>query len=114
MKDLRIYNNPPTSHSDFDCWIYQCQPQSYKFLDYDWDFAVRRQGFKSLDYNKKVYDLKELDRRHHWMLIKPKTAEAYNLLLKIDYNELARADGTSRCGFGKADLVREYERFKEV
>lgn len=109
IKDLRVYHAPRITHKDFQCWIYQCQEQSYKFLYEDWEFAVKRQGFKTMDFNEKVFKLEDLDRRHHWMLIKPNTDSARQRLLALDYNVLARLDGTSRIGFGKADLIVFYE-----
>jgi hypothetical protein len=108
MNNLRQYNRGAIKHDHFTCYIYQCQPHSVKFLTEDWEFAVRRQGFKSLDYNEKVFSLNSLDRKHHWMLILPHNEQARQVLMNIDYNDLARQDGSSRCGFGKAQLVESY------
>lgn len=103
---------PQLRHKDFECWIFQTQPKYAKFLDEDWEFAVVRQGFYNRDYNEKVFSLPFLDTRQHWMLIKPLTDEAREILLNIDYNKLARANGATRAGFGKADLVEHYKRVK--
>lgn len=109
VDDLRIKVKPPTSHSDFDCWSYNATKEAMKYWDEPWEFAVPRQGWR--DYSQKLYDGSQCDKRLQWMLIAPKTPEARERLLRLDFEALSKLN-SGRPGFGKADLVEAYERGK--
>ena len=52
-----------------------------------------------------------LDKRKQWMLIRAHTPQAHRILTSINYRALGEKN-TTVPGFGKADLVAEYERIK--
>lgn len=105
-KDLRLKSAPPISHKDFKMWQYNNTPQALKYFDYDWDFAVPRQGYK--DYNKRLYKKDELIKSTQYVFFKAKNKKVLNRLLKINFEELSILN-TSTPGFGKADIVRYYK-----
>lgn len=105
LSDLRITKVPPTNHVDFEFWQYNCTEQSMKYLNYEWDFAVIRQGYK--DYNERFYNKSELNKSIQYMLFKAKDEIVLKRLLDIDFKELSMLN-TSIPGFGKADLVSYY------
>ena len=110
MPDLRIRQSPRTKHPDFEMYQYNCTEEAARFFDkreYPWDFAVPRQGFK--DYGMRVTDSAELDRRVQWIFFKAKNRKVLSRLKKIDFETLSRKNSTIP-GFGKADVVEEYER----
>lgn len=115
LPDLRVRTKPATTHPDFDMWQHNCTPVSEKYLTYPWDIAVLRQGWGSMEpiiQNPKTReDTVVLDKRKQWMLIRTHTPEAHQILTSIDYHALGDKNTTVR-GFGKADLVAEYERVK--
>lgn len=110
MPDLRIRQSPRTRHPDFEMYQYNCTEEAAKFFDkhaYPWDFAVPRQGFK--DYSMRVTDPQALDRRVQWIFFKAKNKKILSRLKKLDFEALSRKNSTIP-GFGKADVVEEYER----
>lgn len=111
FKDLRIKEAPPVSHEDFEMYLYNNTPQALKFFDYDWDFAVPRQGF--YDYSLRIKDKKELNPRVQYMFFKAKDKETLKKLESIDFNQLSLKNTTIK-GFGKADIVEEYERMEKI
>lgn len=107
FSDLRIDSKPPTAHPDFEVYQYNRTVEAEKYFDYEWDFAVPRQGY--YDYNIKAYNAKDCDRKLQWIFFKAKNNESLKRLLNIDYNKLSNKNiGTP--GFGKADLIGEYNR----
>ena len=42
--DLRISSPTSTEHSDFKIYQFNCTETAKKYFDYDWDFAILRQG----------------------------------------------------------------------
>jgi len=87
-----------------------CTEEAAKFFDksaYSWDFAVPRQGFK--DYGMRETDPAALDRRVQWIFFKAKNRKVLSRLKKMDFEALSRKNSTIP-GFGKADVVAEYER----
>lgn len=106
-KDLRLTKAPPTSHPDFEMWQYNRTKEAEKFFDYDWDFAVPRQGF--YDYSIKVYKPEDCDRKKQWIFFKARTPEALIRLNEIDFVELSKLNSRIP-GFGKADVIKEYTR----
>jgi len=106
-KDLRLDRAPPTSHPDFEMWQYNRTKQAERFFDYNWDFAVPRQGF--YDYSVKVYKKEDCDRKKQWIFFKANTPEALERLNQIDFAELSKLN-SGIPGFGKADVIKEYTR----
>lgn len=110
LEDLRIRQSPQRRHPDFEMYQYNCTKEAEKFFDkdkYKWDFAVPRQGFK--DYKFKETDPNKLDRKVQWIFFKAENKKILSRLMKIDYEKLSQKNSTIP-GFGKADVVEEYER----
>lgn len=111
-KNLRILTPPPVNHADFDAWQYNNTPAARKYFDkvaFGWDFAVARQGF--YDYSRLIFDECELNPRVQYIFFKAKNAESLRRLKRIDFAKLSLKNTTTP-GFGKADVVAEYERIK--
>ena len=111
--DLRLRSSPKTKHSDFEMWQYNNTREAEKYFDkekYGWDFAIPRQGYK--DYTLKEVNPDKMDRRTQWIFFKAKNEEAFNRLMAIDYDRLSKKNITIP-GFGKADVINEYERLYE-
>lgn len=106
-KDLRLSGTPATSHPEFEMWQYNRTPEAEKFFDYDWDFAVPRQGF--YDYSVKVTKAEDCDRKKQWIFFKAKTPAALEKLKSLDFETLSKKNSGTP-GFGKADVVQEYNR----
>ena len=104
-KDLRLNKAPETSHPDFDMWQYNRTSESEKFFDYEWDFAVPRQGF--YDYSVKVFKKEDCDRKKQWIFFKAKSPQSLEKLMKLDFVELSKKN-SGIPGFGKADVIQEY------
>lgn len=113
QKDLRQRTPPRTSHPDFFLYQYNQTPQAEKYFDkerFHWDFAVLRQGYG--DYTRKETDPDALRRNKQWIFIGSKSKEALDILRSIDFKKLSEKN-TTIPGFGKADVVAEYERLKK-
>lgn len=109
LPDLRLRSSPKTKHPDFEMYQYNCTEEASKFFDkelYKWDFAVPRQGFK--DYTMRETDPSKLDRRVQWIFFKAKNKTVLKRLKELDFDSLSRRNSTIP-GFGKADVVLEYE-----
>lgn len=105
LADLRIKNKPPTTHPDFEMYQYNRTAVAEKYFDYDWDFAVPRQGY--LDYSFKSFRKEDCNKKQQWIFFKAKNKKALEKLLKIDFVSLSKKNiGTP--GFGKADVVDLY------
>lgn len=113
LPDLRVRTKPATTHPDFDTWQHNCTAVSEKYLTYPWDIAVLRQGWGSMEpiVRRDTLTPPVLDKRKQWMLIRTHTPEAHRILTSINYQALGEKN-TTVPGFGKADLVAEYERIK--
>lgn len=108
--DLRVKKAPATQHSDFEMWQYNNTKNTEKyFTDYEWDFCVPRQGF--YDYDLRIKDHSLCSRKRQWIFFKAKNKEVLELLFNIDYWKLAKKN-TMIYGFGKADVVEEYEKIR--
>ena len=110
--NLRLQQAPATQHPDFSAWQFNCTPEALKYFDYNWDFAVLRQGFGDFSHQHSPRERDALDRRKQWIFIKANTPEALALLRSIDYQALARRN-SGTLGFGKADLVQAYVALKD-
>lgn len=105
-QDMRIREKPPTRHPDFEMWLYNCTQGAAKFFDYDWDFAVLRQGWDTFEVVPRSHR-DSLSRKKQWMFFKPHTEQAREVLLSCDFNALGEKN-TSVKGFGKSDVVEYY------
>lgn len=105
-EDLRIKAKPDIKHPDFLLYQYNRTEEAEKFFDYDWDFAVPRQGYN--DYTFKAYSKEECDMKKQWIFFKALNQEALEILMSIDFESLSKNNlGTP--GFGKADVVKAYK-----
>lgn len=105
--DLRLKSAPKTTHNDFEAWQYNCTQEARKFFDYDWDFAVLRQGYGDFSILYPPEQRNNLDRRKQWIFIKSNNQRALSILRGLDFQELSQRN-TGTPGFGKADLVDAY------
>ncbi len=103
--DLRLGQKPDTNHPDFEMYQYNRTEQAKKFFDYDWDFAVPRQGYQN--YSTKAYSKEECDMKQQWIFFKAKNKKILRKLLSLDFDKLSRKN-IGIPGFGKADVVQEY------
>lgn len=103
--NLRLRKKPDVSHPDFEMYQYNRTQQALKFFEYDWDFAVPRQGY--LDYSIKKYKARDCDKKHQWIFFKAKSPQVLENLNKLDFIKLSLKN-TGIPGFGKADVVSEY------
>ena len=92
-------------HPDFDMYQYNRTEQAKKFFDYEWDFAVPRQGY--LDYATKEFSKNDCDMKQQWIFFKAKNMKTLERLKKLDFDKLSKKN-IGIPGFGKADVVQEY------
>lgn len=116
--DHRLKENPPTSlPAEFDIWQHNATSQSKKYINEDWELAVYRQGYK--DYSKKFFkdrdyqEVRDIINNTNLQLfyIKPKTQEAREIIMNMDFEELAKRN-LSTPGFGKRDFIQYYLELK--
>lgn len=113
QKDLRMRTPPRTSHPDLLLYQYNQTPETEKYFDkerFRWDFAILRQGYG--DYSRKETDPDALKRNRQWIFLGARNEEALEILRNIDFKKLSEKN-TTIPGFGKADVVAEYERIKK-
>jgi len=106
-QDLRMKHKPEVSHEDFEIYQFNRTKPAERYFDYDWDFAVPRQGFN--DYTVKVINKNQCDRKKQWIFFKAKNPKVLSDLLKIDFEKLSKKN-IGIPGFGKADVVEEYKK----
>jgi hypothetical protein len=104
-ENIRIKEKPPTQHKDFQLYQYNRTVEAEKYFDYDWDFAVGRQGY--LDYNQKIFKKEEIDPKKQWIFFKANNKEVLDNLFRIDFEKLSKKN-IGIPGFGKADVIIEY------
>jgi hypothetical protein len=107
--DLRIKDKPPTSHVDFEMYLYNNTEGARKYFDCEWDIAVQRQGFA--DYERLEVDEKDCERNKHWMFFKAKSPEILERITSFDFTGLSYQ--TMIPGFGKADFIKKYKEVYE-
>ncbi len=107
QSNLRILTKPQIQHSDFKMWQYNNTKQTLKYFDYDWDFAVVRQGY--YDYTKLVIYKTKLNPKKQWIFFKANNSVVLQRLKKLNFTQLSK-NNTVIPGFGKADIVKEYVR----
>ena len=103
--DLKLQLKPSVNHPDFEMYQYNRTEQAKKFFDYDWDFAVPRQGY--LDYKFKSYSKEDCDMKKQWIFFKAKDKETLEKLKSINFEKLSKKN-IGIPGFGKADVVQEF------
>ena len=103
--NLRIKDRPILSHPDFEMYQYNRTEIAEKYFDYDWDFAVPRQGY--LDYSFKAFSKEQCNKKRQWIFFKAKNKEILKRLLNLDFVKLS-LNNTGMPGFGKADVIKEY------
>lgn len=109
-RDLRMRKAPSTKHKDFEMFQYNNTIQAIKFFDkdiYEWDFAVPRQGY--YDYERRETKPENMERNIQWIFFKANNKDILKRLIKLDFKKLSRKN-TTVPGFGKADVVKEYNR----
>ncbi|MDX0427365.1 hypothetical protein GOL30_23360 [Sinorhizobium medicae] len=106
FSNLRLTQKPAIDHPDFVMYQYNRTEQARKFFDYDWDFAVPRQGY--LDYSIRAYSKVECDPKHQWLFFRATDTSVLERLKRLDFEKLSRKN-IGIPGFGKADVVQEYE-----
>lgn len=106
-KDLRIKKAPSIAHPDFEMLLYNNTPETRKYFDYEWDFAVPRQGF--YDYSLRITSKNELNPKVQYMFFVSNDNKILRRLINIDFDKLALNNTTIK-GYGKADVVSEYMR----
>jgi hypothetical protein len=105
LSDLRIQVKPPTKHNDFSVYQFNRTEEAKKYFDYDWDFAVLRQGHG--DYNFKAYHKDDCDMKKQWIFFKANNKVTLQRLLSLDFTKLSQRN-ISTPGFGIADIIDEY------
>lgn len=111
FEDLRIKEKPKTSHPDFEIYQYNNTKEARKYFDYDWDFCVPRQGY--YDYSRKITNRAECKYNIQYVFFKAKKREVLDILKGIDFEKLSKQN-TTIPGFGKADIIQEYERITNL
>lgn len=106
-QNLRLLVPPPIKHPDFEMYQYNNTRQALKVFNYDWDFAVPRQGFEN--YNRREKEGACCEKNKQWILFKAKTNQIFDRLWNFNFENLARKN-TIIYGFGKADVVMEYNK----
>lgn len=107
LQDKRINYRPAVEHADFDMWQYNATKGAEKVFDNDFDFAVLRQGYGN--FNQRVIDKDDCSLKKQWILFKAHNDTAREILEGMDFEKLSQ-NNTITPGFGKADVVAEYER----
>jgi hypothetical protein len=97
FKDLRL-EKPQTEHEDIEIRIYNKTNAAKKWLNWDWDIAVKRNSKKG-EYILRGECASD---DFHWILVKGDV----ELLKKIDWKRLN--DNKMTAGIGKSDVVKAY------
>jgi hypothetical protein len=104
--DLRV-GKPVTVHPDFQMYQYNATKTAEKYFDYDWDFCILRQGYGDFNTIYTKEDINQLSRKKQWIFFKANNETVLDKLRGIDFDKLASLN-TSTKGFGKYDLIKEY------
>lgn len=105
--NLRKIEKPITKLDMFDMYQYNRTESTLKYFDYDWDFAVHRQGY--YDFSEIIYSKEELNPKRQYIFFKAHNQEVLSNLLNLDFCALSKMN-SGIPGFGKADVVQEYLR----
>lgn len=104
-RNLRILTPPPITHPDFNIFQYNNTPEALKVFNEDWDFAVPRQGYE--DYKRREVESRNCEKNKQWIMFKAKNRQIFKRLWDLNFEKLSRKN-TMIYGFGKADVVMEY------
>lgn len=110
--DKRIKVKPSNTSEDFETFIHNNTQKTLRFFnqkEYQWDFALHRQGY--YDYNKKITNPDFLKTNNQYVFVKIKNSIAIKIFDTIDFNKLSKAN-TITPGFSLTDLVEEYNKHK--
>jgi hypothetical protein len=108
FENLRIKQKPAIKHDDFTMWQYNNTKQALKYFDkekYKWNFAIPRQGY--YDYSTRETNPENMSKKIQWIFFKSDKEETLKKISSIDFDKLAK-NNTTIPGFGKADVVKEY------
>ena len=108
--DKRIKEKPKTTHPDFELYQYNNTPEARKYFDYPWDFCVPRQGY--YDYNTRIRDKADCKINIQYIFFRIINPNAFKIFDLIDFEKLSQMN-TTIPGFGKADVVLEYEKIEQ-
>jgi len=108
VEDLRILSAPKTNHGDFEAAQYNATTEAEALFNESWDLAVLRQGWGDFTKFFEGDEIKSLSKKQQWIFFRAED-DVIERLKKIDFEALASGN-TSVKGFGKADVVKEYER----
>jgi len=106
-KNLRILTSPPIKHPDFEMFQYNNTPEALKAFNENWDFAVPRQGYE--DYKRRERNGEKCEKNKQWIMFKTRNSQIFKRLWSFDFEKLSRKN-TVVYGFGKADVVMEYNK----
>ncbi len=98
--DIRL-KKPQTKIDDFESRIYNKTKTSRKWLDWDWDIAIKRNSKKG-----EFITEGPASPDFHWILLKSKTDTVLKKLLQIDFSKIN--DNKMTAGMGKADMIKAY------
>ena len=107
LPDLRLRKAPPVSHPHFEMRQYNNTAAAEKVFHAPFDFAVPRQGYEN--YARRETSPEQCERRKQWALFRANHPAALKRLMQMDFHALSRKNTTTP-GFGKADVVAEYQR----
>lgn len=108
LKNLRLLTAPPIYHPEFKIYQYNNTKEAEKFFHVQFDFGVPRQGYEN--YRRRERDEKKMERNKQWALFKASNRKILNRLWRMDFEHIAMTKNTTIPGFGKADVVDEYNR----
>ncbi len=104
-KDLKLLP-PKTTHTDLEIKIYNKTITAKKWLDWDWDIAIKRNSKKG----EFILKPQKATPNTHWILVKAKNKEVLNNLIQIDYSKAN--DEKMTAGMSRSDIIKLYEKVK--
>ena len=107
-KDLRLKCEPTRIHKDFKLLRYNNTPETLNVFDHNFDLAVPCQGWQ--DYSRRETKSKCCERTKQWMLFFAQDKNVLERLNNINYEQLATKNTTVIPGFGKPEVIAEYNR----
>lgn len=113
LTDLRLLKSLPNRHKDFKTFLHNNTKETLKYFnknEYQWDFAVVRQGY--YDYNEKIIDPRLLIPNRQYLFVKYVEDISKKVFEEIDFVYLSKSN-TSIPGFSNTDLVSLYIKTKE-
>jgi hypothetical protein len=105
-EDLRL-KAPLKEIDELEIKIYNKTETAKKWLNWDWDIAIKRTSKKG-EY---ILDKNKITDEYHWILIKAKSKEALEILKQIDWS--VANDGKMTAGISKSDVIDLYLKYKK-